>query len=492
MPESFQPALDPNSPVLRQLRELLLASGYCEAGIAPNIDEAPPQLPDADAALTQLNTLVRFFFMCEDCQRHNLAEAIRPLTLAQLSEAGVLRMEGEFVSATIRIQPYQRMLYVFNRDNSNTAPEETLMLISSSSLEVAHLMTRRRARNALDIGTGSGFLATLLAPFCERVTAIDVNPAAIRAAEFNARWNGLNNISFRAGNLLKPVRGQRFDLIVCNPPFLITPIPATFSSRYLFKHSGLPGDTFCINLAREASQLLEEGGYFHMILQWEESSDSAWSSNLEESFSDLGCDVWAARIMTVTAEQYVTEWIDGLSEMEKPDAETLTQQARQYFQEKNVATTSMGVLTLRRASHRKNYLWFDEAPDDRLEPYGESVAALFDVRTQIEEHGDAGLLRQKLQVSPHLTLLQTSRLEKREWMPSASELSLTSGLKYSFSDVDAQLLELLAFFDGKLTVKQVVGQLNIEYPMANDLVEINLPKIRELLWYGFLVPADQA
>src|SRR5271154_2470782 len=413
-----QSALDPNSPVLRQLHELLQASGYCDAGVAPTINEAPPELLDAAAEPTRLNTLVRLFFMCLDCQPHNVAEAIRPLTLVQLMQAGVVRLEGDLVSTAIRIQPYERMLYAFNRDTSDAAPEETLMLISSSSLEVAHLMTHRPAQNALDIGTGCGFLATVLAPYCNRVTAIDVNPVAIRAAEFNARWNGLDNISFLAGNLLEPVRGQRFDLIVCNPPFLITPIPVAFSSRYLFKHSGLPGDTFCINLAREASQLLEAGGYFHMILQWEEPSDSAWSSNLEQSLSGLGCDVWVARIMTVTAGQYVAEWIDGLSEAEKPDAEILRQQARQYFQEKNVATTSMGVLTLRRASHRQNYLWFDEAPDDRLEPYGESVAALFDVRTQIEEQGDAGLLRERLRVSPHLTLLQTCQMQNHEWLPS--------------------------------------------------------------------------
>jgi methylase of polypeptide subunit release factors len=492
MPTPSQSALDPNSPVLRQLHELLLASGYCDAGIAPTIHEAPPELPDASAAPAQLNTLVRLFFRSEDCQRHNVAEAIQPLTLAQLMQAGVVRLEGDLVSAAIRIQSYERMLYVFNRDTSDTIPEETLMLISSSSLEVAHLMTRHPTQNALDIGTGCGFLATVLAPFCNRVTAIDVNPAAIRAAGFNARWNGLDNISFLAGNLLEPVRGRRFDRIVCNPPFLITPVPAAFSSRYLFKHSGLPGDTFCINLAREASQLLEEGGYFHMVLQWEEPSDGAWSGNLEKSLAGLGCDVWVARIMTVTAEQYVAEWIAGLSEAEQADAEIHTQQARQYFREKNVATTSMGLLTLRRAGHRQNYLWFDEAPDDRLEPYGESVAALFDVRRQIEEQGDAGLLRQKLRVSPHLTLLQTSQMQNREWRPSASELSLTHGLKYSFGDVDAQLLELLPIFDGELTVEEVVDQLNIGYPMANDLVEVNLPKIRELLWYGFLVPADQA
>lgn len=490
MIEPSHTALDPNSPVLRQLRELLQASGYCDAGIAPTINEAPVDLPDPHAEATQLNTLVRLFFMSEDCQAHDVASAVQPLTLAQLLEARIVRMEGELVAATIRIQPYEHLLFVFNRDAPDAAPEETLMFISPSSLEVAHLMTRRPARNALDIGTGCGFLAVLLAPFCEQVCGIDVNPAAVRAAEFNARWNGLNNISFSAGSLLEPVRGRHFDLIVCNPPFLITPVPEAFSSRYVFKHSGLPGDTFCINLAREASQLLEEDGYFHMVFQWEEPSGSRWSGNLEKSFSGLGCDVWVARIMTVSVEQYIAEWISSLSEIEQTESEVLTQQARQYFQDKNVATTSTGLLTMRRASHRQNYLWFDEAPEDRTEPYGDTVAALCEVRARIMRIGESGLLQEKICVSPYLELLQTSSLKNREWTPSVSELLLKHGLKYSFGDVDAQVLELLPHFNGERTVRQALGQLEIDYPADHDLTEINLPKIRELLWYGFLVPVQ--
>ena len=61
-----------------------------------------------------------------------------------------------------------------------------------------------------------------------------------------------------------------------------------------------------------------------MMFQWEEPRDAPWSSNLEKSFSSLGCDVWVARIMTITAEQYVGEWIEGLSENEQSDAELLT------------------------------------------------------------------------------------------------------------------------------------------------------------------------
>jgi hypothetical protein len=226
-----------------------------------------------------------------------------------------------------------------------------------------------------------------------------------------------------------------------------------------------------------------------MMFQWEVPDGAAWSSNLEKSFSGLGCDVWVSRILTVSAEEYVTEWISDLSAPEQADAETLAEQARKYFQEKNIASTSTGTLTLHRASQRRNYLWFDEAPEDRLEPYGASVAALCEIRARVEEIGDSGLLQQKLQVSPHLTLLQTSKIQDHKWSPADSELSLTQGLKYSFGEVEVQLLELLPVFDGKLTVRQALRQMEIEYPTDNNIVAVYLPKIRELLWYGFLIPA---
>jgi methylase of polypeptide subunit release factors len=489
MPLSTPPSRDPQSLILQKLHELLESSGYGDAGIAPTITEEPMPLPDASAAPSKLNTLLRLFFMFEECPADDVAAALHPLTADELMAVGILRPEGDLVSACVRIQPFQHLLFLFEQDAPDTAPEESLMLISPSSMEVAHLMTRRRSRKALDIGTGCGFLATLVAPFCEKVYAIDVNPAAVRAAEFNARWNGLPNISFEAGNLLEPVRGQRFDLIVCNPPFLITPVPEVFSARFLFKHSGLAGDTFCINLAREASQLLEEGGYFHMMFQWEEPQGANWSSQLEKSFSGLGCDVWVSRISTAAVEQYVTEWIEGLSESEQACSELLTEQALRYFREKNVATTSTGLLTLRRATDRKNYSWFDEAPEDRGEPYGATVAALFDTRVYLAGLSDAALLQEQIRVSPDVTMLQTSRLESGEWLPTATELALTHGLKYSFGDVDPELIKLLAHLDGERTLHHAFhtfAQKNSA--VLPTIAAAHLPQIRELLSYGFLLP----
>ena len=73
----------------------------------------------------------------------------------------------------------------------------------------------------LDMGTGSGICAVFAARHARRVVAVDINRAAARCASINALLNGLEQrIEVRHGDLFAPVAGQRFDLILFNPPFL--------------------------------------------------------------------------------------------------------------------------------------------------------------------------------------------------------------------------------------------------------------------------------
>jgi release factor glutamine methyltransferase len=72
----------------------------------------------------------------------------------------------------------------------------------------------------LDLGTGSGALAIEAASRSTRVVAVDINPEAVRCARINALLNTLDNrIDVRLSDLFEAVAGERFDLIVCNPPF---------------------------------------------------------------------------------------------------------------------------------------------------------------------------------------------------------------------------------------------------------------------------------
>jgi HemK-related putative methylase len=73
----------------------------------------------------------------------------------------------------------------------------------------------------LDMGTGSGVCAVFAARHARRVVAVDINVAAIRCASINALLNHVEHrIEVRTGDLFAPVAGERFDLIVFNPPFL--------------------------------------------------------------------------------------------------------------------------------------------------------------------------------------------------------------------------------------------------------------------------------
>ncbi|MFL6293068.1 MAG: methyltransferase [Thermoanaerobaculia bacterium] len=73
---------------------------------------------------------------------------------------------------------------------------------------------------ALDMGTGTGVGAVFLARRGWRVVAVDLNPEAVRCARINALLNRLEDrIEVRQGDLFGPVEGERFDLILFNPPF---------------------------------------------------------------------------------------------------------------------------------------------------------------------------------------------------------------------------------------------------------------------------------
>lgn len=73
----------------------------------------------------------------------------------------------------------------------------------------------------LDMGTGSGVCAVFAALRARRVVAVDINPAAVRCASINAALNGVQDrVEVRHGDLFGPVSGERFDLILFNPPFL--------------------------------------------------------------------------------------------------------------------------------------------------------------------------------------------------------------------------------------------------------------------------------
>lgn len=83
-------------------------------------------------------------------------------------------------------------------------------------------LPRNDSPEVLDLGTGSGAIALAVAAErpAARVTGTDVSVQAIEVARENARRLDLSRVRFRAGDWFGAVPGERFDLVVCNPPYV--------------------------------------------------------------------------------------------------------------------------------------------------------------------------------------------------------------------------------------------------------------------------------
>jgi release factor glutamine methyltransferase len=118
--------------------------------------------------------------------------------------------------------------------------------------------------DVLDLCTGSGVLAVSAALAGARsVTAVDVSRRAVLTARLNGRLNGVR-VRARRGNLLDAVPGERFDVIVANPPYL----PAVEDEpRGLLRatEAGPDGRRFVDELIDRAPDHLRPGGVLLVV-----------------------------------------------------------------------------------------------------------------------------------------------------------------------------------------------------------------------------------
>ncbi len=74
---------------------------------------------------------------------------------------------------------------------------------------------------ALDMGTGTGIIALLMARKAKFVIGADINPIAVELARENAGLNGIENVEFRLSDLFDGINeDEKFDLITFNAPYL--------------------------------------------------------------------------------------------------------------------------------------------------------------------------------------------------------------------------------------------------------------------------------
>lgn len=147
-------------------------------------------------------------------------------------------------------------LYLFS-DYSNCHPDSVMSVGPTTELLARASYPQADIEDALEVGCGSGVLSLLLAGCTRRVVATELNPRALCMARLNAAFNGICNVDFRLGDLYGPAEGERFDLIVAQPPFCALPAEC---EPVLYIHGGTRGDELALRIAEGAAPHLKPAG----------------------------------------------------------------------------------------------------------------------------------------------------------------------------------------------------------------------------------------
>ena len=155
------------------------------------------------------------------------------------------------------------------RDTLIPRPDTEILVQCAVDFLRARMEAGGAACSIADIGTGTGAIALSTLHYTEgtRADAVDISPAAAAVARENAEMLGLTErVAVHVGDLLAPLAGRRYDMILSNPPYIPTADIATLMPevRSYEPHLALDGGADGLNIYRrlmaDAPALLNEGG----------------------------------------------------------------------------------------------------------------------------------------------------------------------------------------------------------------------------------------
>jgi methylase of polypeptide subunit release factors len=179
--------------------------------------------------------------------------------LQLLERAQVLVPRGELLGSSVRWSSLDDLLLVHSAFPTDASDAVFFGPDSYRFAQVIHEHLQHNPRpveHAVDIGCGTGVGALLIARAAQRaqVSAVDINPLALRYATINAALSGVSNVSIAPSDVLDGISGT-FDLIVANPPYMLD------RSARTYRHGGgALGAELSLRIVEQACERLTRHG----------------------------------------------------------------------------------------------------------------------------------------------------------------------------------------------------------------------------------------
>ncbi|THV31258.1 methyltransferase [Glycomyces paridis] len=404
------------------------------------------------------------------------ANALAPFGLDEAIRCGLLVSGGYEVIAGWGLQfDGDRLLFSDQRPNTTGGRGRDHVLgVGGASKLLRDATLTDRVGSALDLGTGCGVQA--LALNADRVTATDLSERALAFAALNAQLDG-RELELLQGDLLAPVAGRRFDLVVANPPFVI----ATPGSGWTYRDGGREADGIAAELAAASTSLLHPGGTMQFLANWLHREGEPWAERVAGWFPEEGARVWAVEREVLDPLDYVRTWQRDSGEDHDADQAAAW---LDWFDAERVTGVGFGFVSVRRVEDPTEVVC-EEVRHAVQTPWADRVVDWFSLREKDLE--PQTLWTARLRVADGVALRQSAALGAEGWDVDRQWLQQAHRMRYA-EEVDPLVVALLGACDGEAEVRLQVQLLADTYGAEPAMLYAQLyPVIRRLLERGFLV-----
>ena len=478
------------------LREAFRRAGFAEGAVHGILEGRSDRMIDAQCALRRtaeespLHSLIRLFILGVEVNEEDMRLALVPADVESLVDSGLLDRSDLGIRATARLAPWKNLFLLSDflpAEGESLSPDFVMSGASPSSLSLARITFRDRVSVVLDLGTGAGIHALLAATHAEHVVATDTNPRALNFARMNALLNGIGNISFRLGSFFEPVRDEKFDLIVSNPPFIISP-----ESSLMFQNPGMGGDAVSELMVRQSPAHLNDLGRAVSLISWHHEDESDWSKRPSEWATGSGCDLWLLRATSESPLGYAANALRQTEALRSASYGKQLDRWLDYYRNQGIGRLALGAAILRNRHAARNWIHCEDLAGAAVATdAGEQIQRVFAAEDFLAAlASDEDLLDRRVALHPDHVLEQKLVAGEDGWVSQALILLPAKGIERRAS-IDPRVLMFLSQCNGSRTVREMIAAVGerdrTDFAAA---ATVGLPLVKRFLRAGFLVVSD--
>lgn len=463
----------------------------------------PARLAATAAGKDPVAVLTRLFMLGDSVTRSELEASLPQAGADAVIDAGLARAAGaapdDAVTALVDLRPYaaaegdhQRHWWVASdlgeAVTGSRLHDDHVLGIGGASTTLASATMRTPVGRVLDLGTGSGIQALHASTHALAVVATDISRRALSFARFNQAINRVDPAwDLRLGSLLEPVDGESFDLIVSNPPFVITPRGAP---SFEYRDGGAAGDGIVSTLVSTVGAALAPGGVAQLLGNWEIAAGSSWKERIGAwlDSSEVPLDAWVIQRDTLDPAAYAETWLRDAGvtpERDKPGFERAYRAYLEDFDARAVEGIGFGIITLRRPHGSVTMRRLEDHEGALPQPLGPHLAAAMEAHDWLANKDDSAILAAHWVVANDVTTESYARPGSAD--PEHILLRQGGGLGRAVR-ADTALAGFVGACDGELSGAQIAGALAALLEVPSDTMAAGIAAaIRELVTDGFLV-----